>query len=66
MMHFTIRDVLWLTVVAALSVVNAAGCGIRFGGGGIGGSDSEDVIYYPPGPELREAQENAPKKTDEP
>jgi hypothetical protein len=66
MTHFTIRDVLWLTLVVALPGVNAAGCGIRFGGGGIGGSDNEDVIYYPPGPEFQNEQASEKRAADEP
>lgn len=48
-----------LLLLLLLAITLLFGCGVRFGGGGIGGSDEKDVIYYPPGPEIRRAQEAA-------
>ncbi|HYM99991.1 MAG TPA: hypothetical protein VET25_09625 [Aestuariivirgaceae bacterium] len=53
-----------LPILIAFGLV-LAGCGVRVGGG-IGGNGSDDVIYYPPGPEIRKAQENAQRTADEP
>jgi hypothetical protein len=46
-MRFTIRDLLWLTVMVALGV--AGGCIGR-------NSDTDEIQYFAPGPEFKKSQ----------
>lgn len=55
-----------LLILVALNGLNIAGCFVRFGSGGTGDSDEEEVIYYPPGPEFRNTQEDSQRTAREP
>ena len=54
-MRYRLRTLLILLAVG----LPFAGCGVRVGGGGIGASEWDDVIFYPPGPEIQKARNNA-------
>ncbi len=54
-MRFSLRTLSILLAVGLPFV----GCGVRLGGGGNGGRNSDEVIYYPPGPEIEKMRIDA-------